>query len=235
MHEVIIMFNVYFGVLFIFIHFILVLFAYRQFGKLGLFVWIAIASVLANIQVVKAIEIFTLQATLGNTLYGSIFLATDILNEKYTKKDAQQSVMIGFLAVLTYLITMQMALVFQPAGDEFALTIQSSFELIFGLSFRIVIGSLVAYFVSQFLDIALYSKIKQKLFNDRWLWLRNNGSTLISQLFDTGIFVFIAFYGLDYSLIDIFITTYILKVLIAVADTPFIYLSKKIKPKRTII
>ena len=229
------MFNVYFGILFVLIHFILVLFAYKQFGKLGLFVWIAIASILANIQVVKAIEIFTLQATLGNTLYGSIFLATDILNEKYTKKDAQRSVFIGFLAVLTYLITMQMALVFQPAGDEFALTIQSSFELIFGLSFRIVIASLIAYFVSQFLDITLYSKIKQKLVDDRWLWLRNNGSTLLSQLIDTGIFVLIAFYGLEYAIFDIFITTYILKVLIAVADTPFIYLAKRIKPKRTFV
>ncbi len=233
MPEVIYMFefNVYFGILFMIVHFLLVLFAYKQFGKLGLFVWIAVASVLANIQVIKAIEIFTLQATLGNTLYGSIFLATDILNEKYTKKDAQKSVLIGFMAVLTFLITMQMALLFQPAANDFAWSVQSAMELVFGLSFRIVLASLTAYFISQFLDITIYAKIKTVLSDDKWLWLRNNGSTMISQLVDTMIFVFVAFYGLEYKLIDIFITTYLLKVLIAMADTPFIYLAKRISPK----
>lgn len=225
------MFNIIYGIGFILIHFLMVLMFYRAFGKLGLFIWIAVASVLANIQVVKAIDIFSLQATLGNTLYGSIFLATDILSEKYSKKDAARSIFIGFSAVLLYLVTMQMALMFEPSAENFAVSIQSSFELIFGLSFRIVIASLSAYVVSQLLDITIYSWIKKKLSDDRWLWLRNNGSTLISQLIDTSIFVFIAFSGLDYAIMDIFITTYVLKMIIAIADTPFLYLAKKITPR----
>lgn len=231
MPKVIRMFNVVYGVGFILIHFLMVLVFYRTFGKLGLFIWIAVASVLANIQVVKAIEVFSLQATLGNTLYGSIFLATDILNEKYSKKDAKKSIIVGFSSVIFYLITMQMALMFEPSNTSFALSIQSSFELIFGLSFRIVLASLCAYVISQLLDVTIYSWLKQKLFDDRYLWVRNNVSTLFSQLIDTSIFVFIAFYGLDYALVDIFITTYFLKVIIAIADTPFIYLAKKITPK----
>lgn len=225
------MFNIIYGIGFIVIHFLMVLGFYRAFGKLGLFIWIAVASVLANIQVVKAIEIFSLQATLGNTLYGSIFLATDILSEKYSRKDATKSIFVGFSAVLFYLITMQMALMFEPSGESFALTIQSSFQLIFGLSFRIVIASLCAYMISQLLDVTIYSWIKSKLADDRWLWLRNNGSTLVSQLVDTSIFVFIAFSGLNYAIVDIFITTYVLKVIIAISDTPFLYLAKKITPR----
>lgn len=225
------MFNVAFGFSFIVVHFLMVLVFYKLFGKLGLFVWIGVASVLANIQVVKAIDVFTLQATLGNTLYGSVFLATDILSEKYSKKDATRSIFIGFSAVLLYLITMQMALLFQPSNEVFALSIQSSFELIFGLSFRIVVASLCAYLVSQLLDVTLYSWVKSKLPDDKWLWLRNNGATIFSQLIDTSIFVFIAFIGLNYNIADIFITTYFLKVIIALLDTPFLYIAKRITPK----
>lgn len=226
------MFNVLYGLVFMSLHFVAVILFYRHFGKLGLFIWIALASVLANIQVVKAIEIFSIQATLGNTLYGSIFLATDILSEKYGSKDANQAVVFGLLSIVVYLFTMQLALFFIPASDQFAFSIQSAFELIFKTSFRIVIASLVAYGVSQFLDVSLYAKIKASLSDDKYLWLRNNGSTLLSQLVDTTIFVSIAFIGLEYNVVHIFISTYLLKSLIALFDTPFIYVAKKIKPKQ---
>lgn len=222
--------NIFLGLSFIVIHFSLVLLAYKLFGKTGLLVWIAIASIMANIQVLKAIEIFTLQATLGNTLYGSIFLATDILSEKYDKKEAKKAVFIGFFSMLSFLVSMQVALLFIPLTDPFAYDVQAAFELIFGLSVRIVIASLFAYLISQLLDVTLYSKIKQKLSDDRWLWVRNNGSTLLSQLVDSFIFVMIAFVGLPYNLFHILITTYILKVIIALLDTPFVYLAKKIIP-----
>jgi len=224
------MFNELFGLGFLFIHFVLVMISYKLFGKIGLFVWIGVASVLANIQVLQGIELFSLQATLGNTLYGSIFLATDILVEKYEKKSAQTSVYIGFFSIIVFMITMNLALVFIPLNDEFALMIHDAFKLIFGFSFRIVLGSLVAYFVSQSIDIKLYSWIRSKFPSDQMLWLRNNGSTLISQWVDTAIFVVIAFYGTSYSLIQIMITTYVLKAIIALLDTPFVYLAKRITP-----
>jgi uncharacterized integral membrane protein (TIGR00697 family) len=224
------MFNEFFGFGFLIIHFILVMIAYKMFGKLGLFVWIGVASVLANIQVLQGVQLFTLQATLGNTLYGSIFLATDILVEKYGKKSAQGSVYIGFFSIIVFMITMNLALFFIPLNDEFAYLVHDSFKLIFGFSFRIVLGSLIAYFISQSVDIRLYSWIKNRFPEDKLLWLRNNGSTLISQAIDTSIFVFIAFAGTSYSLIEIMITTYILKAIIAVLDTPFVYLAKKITP-----
>ncbi len=223
--------NTLLGLIFIFIHFGLVLFAYRQFGKTGLMVWIAISTILANIQVLKGIEILGLQATLGNTLYGSIFFATDILSEKYGKKDAARSVYLGFFSAITLLITMQLALMFVPLQDDFALAVHDALSLIFGFSGRIVLASLTAYLISQLLDVTIYSKIRQWLPSDRWLWVRNNGSTMISQAIDTAIFVSIAFWGLSYDLWQIMLSTYILKFLIAALDTPFLYLAKKIEPK----
>jgi queuosine precursor transporter len=224
------MYNEIFGLGFLIIHFSLVMFAYKLFGKLGLFVWIGVASVLANIQVLQGIELFSLQATLGNTLYGSIFLATDILVEKYGKKSAQGSVFIGFFSIIVFMITMNLALWFMPLNDEFALLVHDAFKLIFGFSGRIVLGSLVAYFISQSIDISLYTWIKSKFPSDNFLWLRNNGSTLISQWVDTAIFVTIAFVGTPYSLLEIMITTYVLKAIIAILDTPFVYIAKKITP-----
>jgi len=85
------------------------LLAYRLFGRIGLYAVIVISIVLCNIQVLKIVEMFGLTATLGNALYGSIFLATDILNEVYGKKEAQKGVWIGFYALIFTTIIMQLA------------------------------------------------------------------------------------------------------------------------------
>ncbi|MBW9235682.1 queuosine precursor transporter, partial [Leptospira santarosai] len=71
-------------------------------------------------QVTKLIEIFGLTATLGNAIYGSIFLVTDILNEKYGKKEAKKAVWLGFISLLMMTVIMQMVLLFEPAADDFA-------------------------------------------------------------------------------------------------------------------
>ena len=90
------MFNEIFGLIFILINFGLVLLMYRMFGKTGLFVWIGFSTVLCNLQVIKSIEIFGMSATLGNTMYASAFLVTDIINERYGQKDAKKAVWMVF-------------------------------------------------------------------------------------------------------------------------------------------
>ncbi len=223
------MFNLYFGIAFILVNLVLLLTFYKLFGKTGLFIWIAIATIIANIQVNKSIELFGLTATLGNTVYGSIFLATDILNEKYGAKDANRSVIFGFSSALIMLITMSLSLLFVPSVNDYA---HESLLIIFNPALRIVAGSLLAYLVSQFLDIKIYNIIKKKLPADKFLWIRNNVSTITAQVIDSIIFVGIAFlfvYDLPI-LFEIFFTTIIFKVIIAVIDTPFLYFAKRIKP-----
>jgi queuosine precursor transporter len=220
------MFNLWFGLLFVLCTFLLMLIMYRLFGRTGLFVWIGIATILANLQVVKTIEIFGLTATLGNAMYGSAFLVTDILNERFGKKEAQKAVWLGFFTLIIMTIIMQLSLIFQPHPDDIA---QESLSTIFGLIPRIALGSLAAYLVSQFADVYFFSFLKKKFPTDAQFWIRNNGSTMISQLLDTLVFTSIAFLGtfpLDIWL-EIFITTYLLKWIISILDTPFGYLAKR--------
>jgi len=220
------MFNEWFGLLFALLNLSFVLLVYRLFGRTGLFVWIGFSTVLANIQVVKTIEIFGLTATLGNAMYGSAFLVTDILNEKYGKSEAKKAVWIGFTTLILLTIIMQLVLLFKPSEVDFA---QESLETIFGLMPRIAAGSLLAYIISQMLDVYLFSFFKKLYPKDSQFWIRNNGSTMISQLIDTFVFTSIAFIGV-YPMnewIHIFITTYLLKLIIAILDTPFGYIAKK--------
>ncbi|RDY68430.1 VUT family protein [Halobacillus trueperi] len=213
-------------ILFALINFALLIGVYRLFGKPGLFVWIGMSTVLANIQVVKTVEMFGLNATLGNIVYGTAFLATDILNEKYGKKEARKAVWMGFSTLIIMTIIMQFAILFNPGENDIA---QPALQALFGLVPRIVLGSMLAYIVSQYFDVWLYAKLKKLFPSDRALWIRNNGSTMISQLLDTSIFCFIAFFGLyPFEVwLEIFITTYIIKFIVAALDTPFFYMAKK--------
>lgn len=220
------MFNIWFGFVFVLITFSCLLVMYRMFGRTGLFVWIGISTILANLQVVKTIEIFGLTATLGNAMYGTAFLVTDILNEKYGKKDAQKAVWLGFFTLIVMTIIMQLALLFQPHPDDFA---QESLATIFGIIPRIALGSLAAYLVSQFTDVYIFTYLKKKFPTDGQFWIRNNGSTMVSQLLDTLVFTSIAFLG-EYPMhvwFEIFVTTYLLKWVISLMDTPFGYIAKR--------
>jgi uncharacterized integral membrane protein (TIGR00697 family) len=211
------------------IDFLSLMVAFRLFGKVGLYAAIAISIILCNIQVLKIVEMFGLTATLGNILYGSIFLATDILSELYGKESARKGVWIGFYSLLFTTVIMRFALLFKPAPGDF---IDPALQQIFSFLPRVAIASIIAYIISQQHDVWLYHIIKAK-FNNKHLWIRNNLSTMISQLIDTLIFCTIAFWGVfsTYILIEIIVTTYLFKCCVAALDTPFIYLSKIIHKK----
>lgn len=215
--------------LFALVNFSLIVVVYKVFGKNGLFAWIAMGTVLANIQVTKTIELFGLTATLGNIMYGTLFLITDSLNEKYGLKDAKKAVYIGFFALVSMVIIMQFALWFEPHSEDFA---HESLATIFEVMPRIALGSIIAYLISQIFDVHLFQKIKKRYHTNRQLYIRNMGSTVVSQLLDTLIFVPIAFLGLYpfEVVVSIFITTYIIKLLVAILDTPFVYIMKSIRP-----
>src|SRR5690606_25385425 len=137
--EEVFLFNEFWGLGFALFNFVLLLIMYKFFGKTGLFAWVAISTVLANIQVTKTIEIIGLTATLGNSLYASTFLATDILNEKYGRKEAKKAVWLGFSSLLIMVLVMQFGIKFIPAESDFA---QGSLETVFGLIPQIAIGSM---------------------------------------------------------------------------------------------
>jgi len=198
-----------------------------RLGKIYLIGLIAASVVLLNIFVVKGMYLFGLAATGGNVLYASIFLATDLLTEHYGRKIAHQAVLIGFFVSLFFLITSQLILQFVPADYDLA---QGALQTIFTLTPRIVLGSMAAYIIAQNLDVWLFARIK-KMTGSKLLWLRNNGSTFVSQAVDSVIFTVIAFVGIYPELWQLILFTYIIKIAVAILDTPFIYLAAQFKPK----
>ncbi len=212
------------------INFAAIMISYRIWGKTGLFLWIPISVIIANIQVTKTIELFGIEATLGNIVYATSFLVTDILNENYSRRDAARAVGMGFFALLFMTAAMNLAIWFIPAESDF---VHDSMKNIFSLMPRIAVGSLAAYGISQMHDIWAYSFWKKRKPEKKFIWIRNNASTMISQLIDTIIFTSIAFIGVFplNVLMQIAVTTYLLKWLVAAADTPFIYLAKRMKDK----
>ena len=208
-----------------------VLVLYKLFGKNGLYAFAIFGTLLGNIAVCKCIDLFGLSTTAGNVLYASTFLVTDVLSEKYGRKDAQKAVFYSFSIMLLWLFGSQLILMFTPNANDY---VNDSLNVVFGLVPRITIASLVGFLCSQNVDVFLYHFIWKKTGdNSSMLWVRNNGSTLISQAIDTVIFTFLAFWGTYPTNVffSILITTYLFKAVVALIDTPFIYLARKINPK----
>lgn len=224
------MFNEVFGVLTFLITFLLLVAMYRFFGKQGLIAWIAIGTIIANIQVIKTVDIFTISATLGNVMFASIYLATDILNEIYGRKIAKRAVWLGFSSTLVMIIVMQLSLHFIPSPVD---TTQSALDTIFNLVPRIALGSVIAYIIGQHLDVLLFSLIKKVFSSDSTFIIRAYGSTIISNIIDTALFVAIAFLGTmpNEAVFEIFITTYLLKIISTIFNVPFGYWAKSMYRK----
>ncbi len=219
---------VFFGELLFFLG--AVLLAYKLFGRTGLYIFSVFGMLLANIQVLLFINLFGFEATGGNALYASTFLITDLLSENYGKKHAKKAVVLGFFALLLWLGGTQITLLYIPNDADY---ISPAMKELFALAPRITLASLLAYASSQFMDVQLYHLIWRRTGGGkRMLWLRNNGSTLVSQLIDSAIFTTVAFLGMVEGsvFISILLTTYLFKVIVALGDTPFMYLARKIKP-----
>lgn len=212
------------------------LFALRL-GKTYLFAFIAVLSVLLNIFVTKQFTLFGFLVTGGNVLYGVIFLSTDMISEHFGKKEAYKAVRMGIMASVLFVVTTQFLLAFVPSGEDFA---HGSLQTLFSITPRILVGSLLAFIVAQNIDIYVFHRLKTWT-NGRKLWLRNMASTLTSQLFDTLIFTAVGLTGFAFLPFEgiiapeafwpVAIATYIIKVFVALLDTPFLYLSRVVVSK----
>ena len=204
--------------------FSLVLVAERLLGKAGLIAWVGIASVIANIQVTKCIDVIGLSATVGNVMFASTFLATDVLSECYGKQYAKKAVYVGLFSVIVYLITSQIMLAYEPNSLD---VVDSSMQNLFGLAPRVCVASVSMYFFANLLDVYIFNKLKDKM-DGKHLWFRNNISTIICNCSENFFFFVIAFGGVfEFNeLIVMALTSSAIETIIAVCDTPFIYIAK---------
>ena len=209
----------------------------KLFSFAGLYVYSALAVIIGNIQVLKTVDFFYSPepVALGTILFSSRYLCTDILSEHFGKDKAQKNVLISFVSFLFVTIVMLVTIGFNPSANDWA---QDSLENIFTPMSRFFIASMIAYLISQYFDVWIYSTIKNLTMN-RFLWLRNNLSTILSSLIDNTVFSILAWIILNpnpetfYNVIMIYILgTYILRIFIAFIDTPFMYLSKIFLPRK---
>lgn len=199
----------------------------KYFGKVGVISWVAMATILANIITAKTVNLLGLSTALGTVLFASVFLATDILNECYDKESAKMAIRLGLLSNVVLIVFTQLALRYIPNSYDYA---NGAMQTLFGLNLRISLASMIMYYISNMLDIALFNKIKEKT-NGKMLWLRNNVSTILCNCLENFFFIALAFYGI-YDITTVLIiagSTSIIEILVAICDTPFLYLAKKIK------
>lgn len=208
------------------------LLAFHQlFGKQGLYAWTVIATISANIEVLILVDAFGMEMTLGNVLFASTFLVTDILSELYSKKEADLAVNLGIATSFIFILISQSWLLYLPSVNDWA---SPSIRSIFQNTPRVMLASFLVYALCQRFDVWMYHKWWKFTTDhfgssERFLWLRNNASTLISQLLNTVLYNFGAFYGLYdlHTLIQICISGYAIFIVTSLSDTPFIYLARR--------
>ena len=177
---------------------------------------------IANIIAVKLVSISGWVVPAGIIAYPLTFLFTDVIAELYGRKIASRVVWVGFGANILMVMLVFCAKLLPPAPFWQG---QPAYEAIFGMVPRIVLASMIAYLISQHHDVFAFYFWRQKT-KARFLWLRNNASTMVSQALDTGLFITIAFWGIvpTGTLANMLLTQYIIKLAIAACDTPFCYM-----------
>lgn len=214
-----------------------VLLWYRLFGDTGLMAFTVFATITANIEVLILVDAYGMEMTLGNILFASTFLVTDILSEVSGKKAAERAVRVGILTSALFIVVSQSWLLYRPAPSDW---VSPAMREVFSNTPRMMIASLAVYAIAQVFDVWLYHKwwaLTERLTGDRrsFLWLRNNGSTLISQLLNAILFTLFAFYGTydGKTLVSVVLSSYVIFIVTSLLDTPVVYLARRIAEKRS--
>lgn len=180
---------------------------------------------LGNLLGSKLIEIFGIVTSVGLFGYPPTFLITDIVEEVRGKEATKIFVHAGFLAlcVAVFFVFISTGL---PSSTLYPHN--EAYQHVFSNSLRMILASMTAFIISQYHDIWAFNFWKKKT-NGKHLWLRNNLSTIVSQLLDSTVFTFVAFYHATpelgaMSVFYMILPLWALKIIFALLDTPFVYL-----------
>ena len=188
----------------------------------GLFIAAIIA---ANLIGTKITRIGLIEFSVGIFAFPLTFLITDIIEEVHGKDKTKQLVFSAFIS-LVFVLLLTMLVVHLPFAERSF--VKDNYTQVFGTTIRLFLASIIAFFIAQMHDVWAFNFWKEKT-KGKFLWLRNNLSTIVSQFIDTVIFMFIAFYGLTPKhnaayMIALIVPYWVLKMVIALADTPLVYL-----------
>jgi queuosine precursor transporter len=169
---------------------------------------------------------FTL--TVGMIPFPVTFLITDLLNEFYGKRAARLVTWVGFsMALIAYafiFVASAIPIAAMTFAADWSGVTEEAFTRVFVGSQRMIVASLTAYLIAQLIDISVFHALRRAT-GERWLWLRATGSTAVSQLVDTIVINFVAWFGVLSlpNIVNIITSSYLLKILIALGLTPLIY------------
>lgn len=174
---------------------------------------------------------YQLNASVAIFVLPLLFTINDVITEVYGK-DRAKSVIRSGLIMVGMILGFVLLATSLPPSQRFVAN-EQAYDTIFGLSARIAAASLIAFTIAEFLDVFVFTKLREKL-GKKALWLRNNASNFVSQLFDTAIFMTLAFYALDKSLasnagflVSLILPYWLLKCSMSVLETPLVYLGVK--------
>ena len=209
---------------------------YRLFGERGLYAWTVFSTLAANIEVLILVTAFGMEQTLGNVMFATTFIVTDILSETEGKAASKRAVSIGIATSVTFIAVTQLWLAYTPSANDWAF---ESVKTLFSNTPRLMLVSLMVYAIAQRFDVWAYHAIwavttRARGDKEKGLWIRNNGSTLVSQLLNTVLYSAGAFWGLYpfKTLVSIMASSYIVYVVTSLADTPVVYIARRMHRKR---
>lgn len=193
--------------------------------KLTILTGIFVASLLAaNLLGSKVTVVFGVSMSVGVFALPFTFLVTDAVAEVFGKKKAQEIV---WATVIAMILVLGLTLLSIGAVPAERFTLNEEYKAVFSNSARVLIASIIAFFISQTHDVWAFQFWKKKT-RGKMLWLRNNASTVVSQAIDTLLFMFIAFYGVNDRftvsfILELSLSYWLIKIIFAVIDTPFVY------------
>lgn len=186
---------------------------------LGLYIAAVVASELMG---AKTFTVGFLTASVAIFVFPLTYVINDVVIETAGKERAISFMRAG-MKILLFLMAFNLLAVALPASSRFAPS-SDAYNHVFSKSLRMTLASLVAFYLSEKIDILIFAKIRQRL-KKSGLWLRSNVSNIVSQFFDTTIFMFLAFYSGDnfFFVWKLIIPYWMLKSLFSIMETPFAY------------
>jgi queuosine precursor transporter len=197
-----------------------------RLGKEALIAWIALQSVLANLFVFKQTTLFSFQATCSDVFILGVMLGLNLLQEYFGVFYARRAMFLSFSAMMSFVVLAKMHLFYQAHPSDWS---QDSYDRILSHSPRVLVASLVTFFLVQQFDVRFYGWLRRKFHGLHLAW-RTTLSIILAQGIDTVLFTMLGLSGVVDNLFSIILMSFFIKVVIAICSAPFTMLSKKLLP-----
>jgi uncharacterized integral membrane protein (TIGR00697 family) len=199
-------------------------------GQHALTMLISINAVLANLFVVKQMELFGLTVTCSDVFAVGSIVALNLLQERFGKEAAKKTVQISFLCLLFFVFVSQIHLLYSPSLQD---TAHGAFVQILKLTPRIVFASFAVFYLVQKFDVFFFGYLKA-LFNGKHLGVRMGLSLFTSQFLDTILFSFLGLYGIVTSIFDVILMSFAIKCIVIACSAPMATFAKRFFKKETV-